>query len=82
MGAQCSTPKEQHTNGSEAMEMYLASPNTKEANTRDTKREQVLTPWNDCDRKTENTSLGKETGKLERLGAADASVRCGGYCRK
>lgn len=42
MGAECSTPKEQHTNGSEAMEMYLASPNTKEAKTWDTKREQVL----------------------------------------
>lgn len=42
MGALCSTPKGQHTDGSETMEMHLASPNTKEANTRDTKREQVL----------------------------------------
>lgn len=74
------TPKGQHTDDSEAMEMHLASPNTKKANTRDTER--ASTPWNDCDKKTENTSLGKETGKLEGLGAADASVRCGGYCRK
>lgn len=45
-------------------------------------KERASTPWNDCDKKTENTSLGKETGKLEGLGAADVSVRCGGYCRK
>lgn len=35
-------PKGLHTDGSEAMEMHLASLNTKEANTQDTKREQVL----------------------------------------